>query len=81
MQNPIKTLRQQRGLTQRELSLLLDLAAMQVSQYEVGALRPSKRVLKALEELFGVDQEELKKQLDAYYESRKQEIKEKLKVK
>ena len=80
MENPIKSLRKQHQLTQQDLGVLLGLAAMQISQYERGALRPSEKVLGQIAAIFGINKESLRSEIDKYYQARKQQLLRKLAV-
>lgn len=77
MLNPITHFRQQKGLTQRELGMLLGICAVQVSQYETGAYKPDKH-LEALAEIFETDPGTLKAKLEEYYEYAREGIRKKL---
>jgi len=57
--NPIKKRREEKGLTQANLALLLDITQIYVSQFETGGLVPSKNQIKKITEILDLDKENL----------------------
>lgn len=78
MKNPITKLREEKGLTQRDLAILLEVSAALVSQLEVGALAPSERMLSRIANIFQINVERLDRELVSFYKERKEEVKVKL---
>lgn len=78
MKNPITKLREEKGLTQRDLAILLEVSAALISQLEVGALAPSERMLHRIANIFQINVERLDRELVSFYEERKEEVKQKL---
>ncbi len=78
MKNPVRRLREEKGLTQRELAILLEVSAAFVSALEAGASAPSERTLKKIGEVFFIDARKLEKALIRFREQRRKEIKQKL---
>lgn len=54
MQNRIRELRKQRGMTMKELGKVLDVAESTISQYELGKRQPDNETLLRLGEFFEV---------------------------
>ena len=54
MQNRIRELRKQRGMTMKELGKVLDVAEGTISQYETGKRQPNNETLLRLGEFFEV---------------------------
>lgn len=54
MQNRIRELRKARGLTMKQLGVIVDLAESTISQYETGRRQPDNETLLRLGEYFGV---------------------------
>lgn len=79
--NPIKKRREEKGLTQVELALLLGVSQIYISQYETGGLVPSKRHAKRITEVLGISPETLDKELHQFYEVRKKELEKKIRTK
>ena len=78
MKNPIRKLREKKGMTQRDLASLLEVSAAFVSELEVGASAPSERTLKKIGEIFFIDARKLEKALIRFREETRKEIKQKL---
>lgn len=78
MRNPIRKLREKKGLSQRDLASWLGVSAAFVSALEVGASTPSERTLKKIGELFFIDARKLDRALIRFREARKKEIRQKL---
>jgi len=57
--SPIKKRREEKGLTQANLALLLDITQIYVSQFETGGLVPSKNQIKKITEILDLDKENL----------------------
>lgn len=76
--NPITTLREERGLSQVELGLLLGISAAQVSQFERDVIWPSARCLSGLAELLEVDRETLVTALATWRELRRRRLRAEL---
>lgn len=54
MQNRIRELRKERGLTMKQLGAVVELAESTISQYETGKRQPDNETLLRLGEYFGV---------------------------
>ena len=78
MTNPIKKRREEKGLTQVDLALLLGVSQIYISQYETGGLVPSKKHIKKITEILGIDKETLNRELHQFYEDRKKELEKKI---
>ena len=78
MKNPIAKLRQKKGMTQRDLAILLGVSAAFVSELELGASAPSERTLKKIGKIFFIDERKLEKALIRFREETRKEIKQKL---
>ena len=76
--NPIKKRREEKGLTQANLALLLDVSQVYVSQFETGGLVPSEGQTKKITEILGINPETLNKELHQFYEARKKELKKRM---
>jgi transcriptional regulator with XRE-family HTH domain len=55
----LKTLRKQRGLTQKQLEEMTGIAQRNISSYESGKLQPSSKTLRRFAEAFGVAVDQL----------------------
>ena len=77
--NPIKKRREEKGLTQAELALLLDITQIYISQYEIGGLVPSKKMIKKITEILDLDEETFNKELSQFYQDKKKELKKQIK--
>jgi len=77
-EHPIRELRKRHELSQRDLALLLGLTSMQISQYESGALQPSKRVMKRLCPLFAIDEEGLRNDITEWSNQERAALRRKL---
>ena len=78
MTNPIKKRREEKGLTQVDLALLLGVSQIYVSQFETGGLVPSKNLIKKITKFLSVSAETLDKELHQFYEARREELKKKI---
>ena len=76
--NPIKKRREEKGLTQANLALLLDITQIYVSQFETGGLTPSENQIKEIANILGLDLETLNKELRQFYDDRRRELKKKM---
>ncbi|MBE6959942.1 MAG: helix-turn-helix transcriptional regulator [Ruminococcaceae bacterium] len=54
MENRIRALRKQRGITMKQLGEVVDLAESTISQYETGKREPDNETLLRISEFFGV---------------------------
>ena len=79
--NPIKKRREEKGLTQVDLALMLGVSQMYISHFETGGLIPSKRHIKKISKILGISPETLNKELHRFYEDRKKELERKIKKK
>jgi len=52
--NPIKESREEKGLTQANLALLLDITQIYISQFETGGLVSSKNRIKKIAEIWAL---------------------------
>jgi len=78
MMNPITRYRKEKGLTQVQLSILLNMSVPSVVFWEGGGVRPGEEATKQLATLFQVQPDALRKELEEFYDARRQEIREKL---
>ena len=76
--NPIKKRREEKGLTQADLALLLGISQAYISQFETGGLIPSEIQIKKIAEILGISPEILNKELHQFYEARKKELKKRI---
>ena len=76
--NPIKKRREEKGLTQVDLALLVGVSQIYISQFETGGLVPSKKHSKKITEILGISLETLNKELYQFYEARKEELKKRM---
>jgi len=76
--NPIKKRREEKGLTQANLALLLDITQIYVSQFETGGLVPSKKQIKKITEILDLDEEIFNKELSQFYQDKKKELKKQI---
>ena len=76
--NPIKKRREEKGLTQANLALLLDITQIYVSQFETGGLVPSKKQIKKITEILDLDEETFNKELSQFYKAKKKELKKQI---
>lgn len=81
MTNPIKKRREEKGLTQVDLALLLGVSQIYISQFETGGLIPSKIHVEKITDILDVSPEDLDKELHQFYESRREELKKKIGIK
>ncbi|MBA7563799.1 XRE family transcriptional regulator [Candidatus Atribacteria bacterium 1244-E10-H5-B2] len=77
--NPIKKRREEKGLTQVDLALLVGVSQMYISHFETGGLVPSKSHIKKITEILGTSPETLNKELHQFYEARRKELEKKIK--
>lgn len=59
MDNNLKTLRQDHGLTQDSLGKMLGVDQTTVSAWENGTRKPSTQMMQHIEDIFGVNKEEI----------------------
>ncbi len=78
MINPIKKGREEKGLTQVDLALLLGVSQIYISQFETGGLVPSKDHIKKITKILGTTPEDLDKELHQFYEERREELRKKI---
>ena len=78
VKNPVTRLREEKGLTQGDLAILLGVSVPFVSQVELGTLAPSERRLRMIANLFQTDAGRLDRGLASFHEKRKEELQEKL---
>jgi len=76
--NPIKKRREEKGLTQANLALLLGISQIYVSQFETGGLVPSKKLAKKLVEILDLDEETFNKELSQFYQAKKEELRKQI---
>jgi len=77
--NPIKRKREEKGLTQVDLALLLGVSQIYISQFETGGLFPSEKHSKRITEILGISPEDLDKELHQFYGDRKKELEKRIK--
>jgi len=78
MINPIKKRREEKGLTQVDLALLVGVSQVYISQFETGGLVPSENQTKKITEILGISPETLDKELHQFYEARRRELKKRM---
>lgn len=78
MKNPITRYREEKKLTQIQLSLLLNMSVPSVVLWEGGGVRPSEEATKRLAVVFHIQPEILQKELGEFYEGTKKELTERL---
>lgn len=76
--NPIKKSREEKGLTQANLALLLDITQIYISQFETGGLVLSKNRIKKIAEILGLDEETFNKELSQFYQAKKEELRKQI---
>ncbi len=76
--NPIKKRREEKGLTQVDLALMLKVSQMYISHFETGGLVPSKSHIEKISEILGISLETLNKELYQFYEERRKELKKRM---
>ncbi|MBA7527081.1 hypothetical protein ES705_19255 [subsurface metagenome] len=76
--NPIKKRREEKGLTQVELALLMEVSQVHISQFETGGLIPSESQTKKISKILGISPETLDKELHQFYEARRKELEKKI---
>jgi len=76
--NPIKKRREEKGLTQVDLALLVGVSQVYISQFETGGLIPSEIQTKKITEILGIGPETLNKELHQFYEDRRKELKKRI---
>ena len=78
MMNPITRYRKEKGLTQVQLSILLNMSVPSVVFWEGGGVRPGEEATKQLAAIFHIHPDALRKELKKFGDARRQEIREKL---
>lgn len=78
MKNPITRYREEKKLTQIQLSLLLNMSVPSVVLWEGGGVRPSEETIKRLVAIFHIQPEILQRELSEFYEKTKKKLTEKL---
>jgi len=76
--NPIKKRRVEKGLTQVDLALLVEVSQMHISHFETGGVTPSEKHTKKIAEILGISPEDLDKELNQFYEARRKELEKKI---
>ena len=76
--NPIKKRREEKGLTQVDLALLIGVSQAHISQFETGELIPSEAQIKKITEILGLDKETFNKELSQFYQAKKKELKKQI---
>ena len=76
--NPIKKRREEKGLTQVDLALLVGVSQVYISQFETGGLIPSEIQTKKITEILGIGPETLNKELHQFYEAKKEELRKRI---
>jgi len=77
--NPIKKRREEKGLTQANLALLLDITQIYISQFETGGLSLLKNRSKRFLRFWTFDEEIFKKELSQFYKDKKKELERQIK--
>ncbi|RXG64112.1 XRE family transcriptional regulator, partial [Candidatus Atribacteria bacterium 1244-E10-H5-B2] len=75
--NPIKKRREEKGLTQVDLAILMGVSQVHISQFETGGLIPSESQTKKITKILGISPETLDKELHQFYEERRRELEKK----
>jgi len=75
---PIKNRREEKGLTQLDMALLVGVSQMYISQYETGGLVPSGKHIKRITQILDISPEDLDKELHQFYEARRKELEKKM---
>ncbi|HIE44236.1 MAG TPA: XRE family transcriptional regulator [Candidatus Omnitrophica bacterium] len=78
--NPIAKYREQKGLTQVGLALLLGVSQPTVAQFETGGIRPGEKMVSKLATLLGIKPEALTEELLKFYENKRHELRNKLEL-
>lgn len=68
----------EKRLTQAELSLLIGVSQVYISQFETGGLTPSESQTNKIAEILGISPETLNKELRQFYEDRRKELKKRI---
>ena len=76
--NPLKKRREEKGLTQVDLALMVGVSQMYISHFETGGLVPSKNHIKKISKILGISPETLNKELHQFYEARRKELEERM---
>ncbi len=76
--NPIKKRREEEGLTQVDMAILMGVSQVHISQFETGGLIPSENQTKKISKILGISPETLNKELHQFYEERKKELEKKM---
>lgn len=76
--NPIKKRREEKGLTQVELALLVGVTQIYISQFETGGVTPSEKHIEKITEILGISPETLNKELNQFYEAKKEELRKRI---
>ena len=76
--NPIKKRREEKGLTQVDLAILMGVSQVHISQFETGGLIPSESQTKKITKILGISPETLDKELHQFYEERRRELEKKI---
>ena len=76
--NPIKKRREEKGLIQVELALLMEVSQVHISQFETGGLIPSEKQTKKISKILGISPETLDKELHQFYEARRKELEKRI---
>ncbi|MEA1964783.1 MAG: helix-turn-helix transcriptional regulator [Candidatus Aerophobetes bacterium] len=78
MISPIKKIREEKGLTQTEMAMLLGVSQIAISQWEIGAVVIPKKRIKQITETFRVNPVDLEDELYKFYEARRETLKKKI---
>ncbi|MBA7521119.1 hypothetical protein ES705_13222 [subsurface metagenome] len=76
--NPIKKRREEEGLTQVDMAILMGVSQVHISQFETGGLIPSGNQTKKISKILGISPETLNKELHQFYEARRKELEKKM---
>lgn len=79
MINPIKKIREDKGMNQSEFAIIMEVPYTVISKWEQGGLILSEKKLEKMAKLMGLDYKEIKKELEEYYKTYRQELINKLK--
>jgi transcriptional regulator with XRE-family HTH domain len=74
MENPIKRLREEQGMSQHEFGQLLGVASTTIASLELGRTKTiSDKVAKAIAEVFGIAPKKIRQKYEAWLEEKRAE--------
>lgn len=78
-EHPIRSIRIEKRLTQFEFSKILGINQAQLSSWETGAISIPEYMIRKISKIFKKGENELKKESDDFYETKKEKIRKYLK--